>query len=874
MAWHHRVWNLLRHRQLADDIDDELRFHIESSIRANIASGMNAAEARRDALDRFGNPSSLRDRVRDADVFMFADDLRQDIGFAIRSLRRRPGFAAVALMTMALGIGATTAIFTVVQSVLLRPLPFPDPDALHVISYGQTGPGVWLYPGMSDEGYLAFKEANRSYQAISTFTNAHATLTGAGDATRLVGATVTTGFFQVLGVNAVAGRTFGPGDDAPGNDKIVLLSDSLWRGRFGGDATLVNRMITLDGIQHRVVGILPAGFAYPAGAVFWTPLTVRFNPNLGYVRPVIGRVNSGVTREEAQADLDAWIASLPPDSRRERDLVARVTTLHEAMVGNVRQPLWIFGGAVVFVLLIASANVANLLLMRAVSRRQEIATRLALGAGRGRLVRQLLTESALLSLAGGLGGAVLAGLAGPALLAVVPAGRLPQDVTIDMDRWVFAFTVGVSLLTGLIVGLAPIVQTARDGHHGTLREVTATATRQSHRLREILVVAEVALTLVLLVGAGLLIRSFVSLRSVPLGFTAERVMTMTIDLPELGYPAAPEIATFHQQLLSSLSALPNTSSAGAVNWLPLGDAVIWGDVQAEDRRDLVGKYNATKVVVSPDYFATMGIPVVRGRAFSDRDTAASQPVLIVSESVARRLWPEGDAIGRRMALKERPLEREWLTVVGVVGDVRQGGLRSRPAHAVYQPYTQVTSRFFVGYMTFVVRTKGEPAQAAPMMRAALSQLDRDLAPQAMATMEGMIDRTITEPRFQTRALAVFSLAALLLAAIGIYGVLASSVLERRFEIGVRMALGADRTSVVRMILRRTMLLTAAGVGLGLAGSFALTGVLANLLFDVTPTDPLSFLIAGGVLLVAAFAAAVLPAHRASAIDPLVALRVE
>jgi putative ABC transport system permease protein len=404
--------------------------------------------------------------------------------------------------------------------------------------------------------------------------------------------------------------------------------------------------------------------------------------------------------------------------------------------------------------------------------------------------------------------------------------------------------------------------------------VTATATRQTHRLREILMVAEVALTLVLLVGAALLVRSFLTLRAVPLGFAPGRVMTMTVDLPQLQYPEVPGIAQFHAQLISRLSALPDVVSVGAVNWLPLGDMQIWGDVQAEDRRDLVGKYNATKAVASPDYFATMGIPVGRGRAFTDRDSAGSQPVLIVSESVARRFWADGEAIGKRVALKENPQPGDWRTVVGVVRDVRQGGLRSQPTHAVYQPYPQVTSRFFVGYMTFVVRTNGDPAAAAPLMRAALDQVDRNLAPQSMAAMEAIIDRTIAESRFQTRALAIFSVLALLLALVGIYGVLSSAVLERRFEIGIRMALGADRTSVVRMVLRRTLMLATLGLVLGLAGSFALTGVLTRLLFDVRPTDPAAFAIAGVVLLISAVAAALLPARQASSIDPVMALRVE
>jgi len=874
MAWHHRVRNLLRQERHTDELDEELQFHIESSIRANIDAGMTPDEARRDALRRFGNPSSVRDRARDADVFLLLDHLRQDVRFAVRSLRKRPAFTVVALLTLALGIGATTAVFTVVRSVLLRPLPFHDPEALHIISYTSPGFQGWLYPGMGDAGYLEFRETNRTFQSMATFAAAQCTLTGAGEATRLVGAMVTTDFFRVLGVNAAAGRTFGPEDDEPGGGKTVLVSDSLWRRQFGADPRLVDQTITLNGIPHRVVGILPPGFSYPADAAYWIPLTVRINPNLGYMRPVIGRLRPGVTREQAQADLEVWVRNLPPDPRRFRDNVAQVRTLHDAIVGDVRFPLLVFGGAVLFVLLIVCANVANLLLMRAVSRRQEIATRLALGAGRGRLVRQLLTESAMLSIAGGLAGVALGALAGPAVLALVPAGRLPKDIVIRPDAWVLTFAVALSLVTGLIVGLAPIVQTARDSRYGPLREGRASATRRSHRLRHALVVAQVALTLILLVGAGLLTRSFTTLRGVPLGFTPDRIMTMTIDLPMSRYPTPAQARLFNDRLLQALSAMPNVESIGAVNWLPLGDMSIWGDVQAEDRRDLVGKYNATKVAVSPGYFETMGIRLVRGRAFTGADGTGALPVLIVSQSVARRLWPDGDPIGKRMALRDRPKPEDWLTVVGVVEDVRQGGFKTNPTHAVYQPYMQVNNRFFVGYTTFLVRTGGDPAQAAPMMRAALNQVDKDEAPQTLATLETVVDRTVGEPRFHARVLIVFSLAALLLAAVGIYGVLASSVLERRFEIGIRMALGADRTSVVRLMLRRTMLLTAIGVALGVGGSLALTGVLKKLLFNVTPTDVVTFTLAVGVLVTAALAAAWLPARRASSIDPLLALRAE
>jgi putative ABC transport system permease protein len=382
------------------------------------------------------------------------------------------------------------------------------------------------------------------------------------------------------------------------------------------------------------------------------------------------------------------------------------------------------------------------------------------------------------------------------------------------------------------------------------------------------------LTLVLLVGAGLLVRSFIGLRNVPLGFTPERVMTMTVDLPVSRYPEVEQVATLHSRLLQSLSAMPDVQSVGAVNWLPLGELAVWGDVQAQDRPDLVGKYNATKVTVSSGYFHTTGIRVHRGRPFTDADGAGAPPVVIVSESVARRFWPGGDSLGKRLALVDRPKPEDWLTVVGVVEDVRQDPFSLDPAHAVYQPYGQVRNRFFVGYMTFLVRTNGDPLQTATMMRAALARIDPDEAPQTVTTFDAVVDRTVAEPKFQARVLASFSLVALLLAAIGIYGVLASSVLERRREIGVRMALGADRTSVVRMIVRQTLLLTAVGVAIGLAGALAATEVLASLLFSVTPTDATTFAIGVGMLLTAAIVASLVPARRASRLDPVAVLRAE
>jgi putative ABC transport system permease protein len=863
----------VRRRRRDEELEEELRLHVElatDEAHRRGESPAGASRAARAARLRLGGAAQAMEALRDQRGLPWLDDLLRDVRHGLRSLRRTPVVAGVALLTLALGIGATTAIFTLVRNVLLRPLPFSDPESLYVISYTSPGP-AWLYPGMSDRGYVDFLEANRTFQSLATLSEAQSTLTGAGEATRIAGAAVTTDFFRVLGVNAALGRTFGPEDDETGSGNTVLIADSLWRRRFGADPGLVNQTIVLNGIPCRVVGILPPGFSYPANATYWIPLTVRILPNAVHTRAVIGRVKAGITKEQAQADLDAWVQNRP---RRPPNSVARVTSLHDAMVGDVRLPLLVFGGAVGFVLLIVCANVANLLLIRAVSRRQEIAARLALGASRPRVVRQFLTEAAMLSLAGGCLGAAVAFLGGPALLSLIPAGHLPADIAVRVDGWVLAFSAGLSIVTGLITGLAPIVQTSRETLYGALRGATASATRHSHRLRHALVVAEVALTLVLLVGAGLLVRSFITLSSVPLGFTPERVMTMTVDLPVSRYPTVEQAVMLHSRLLQSISAMPGVESVAAVNWLPLGHLFIWGDVQAEDRPDLVGKYTATKLAISADYFKTIGIRLLRGRSFSDEDRASRLPVVIVSDSVARRLWPGGDPLGKRLSLEDRPKPEDWLTVVGVVEDARQDPFNLERAHAIYQPYQQVTRRSWVGYMTVLVRTTGDPVQAAPMMREALARIDKDEAPQTLAALDAVIGRTVAEPKFQARVLAAFALAALLLAAIGIYGVLAASVLERRGEIGIRMALGADRASVVRMIARQMLVLAAIGIAIGLAGSLAVTDVLASLLFNVTPTDAATFAAAAAVLLAAGLAAAIVPARRAARLDPAQVLRAE
>jgi predicted permease len=871
MSWRIRLANLLR-RDVNLEIDEELQFHLDSRVRDNIASGMTPDEARRDAYARFGSRPGIREQTRDADILVGIETIGQDLRFAARGVRKRPGFALVAILTLALGIGANTTILTLVRSVLLRPLPFPQSDDLYTISYARPGAPFWLFPGLADTQYLAFRQQNRTFGATATFAVAPLTLTGVGDAVRVDVATVTPDFFRVLRVNPQVGSGFAENQDHPGLDHVVVLADGLWRSRFGGDPSVVNRPITLDGVAYTVIGVLPAGFAYPAKTEIWTPLLVKENPHLSFTRPVIGRLERGISRAQAQAALDAFARTLPRNPGSEGGEVARVTRLKDAVIGDVRTPLAIFSGAVAFVLLIACANVANLLLMRAIGRRQEIATRLAIGASRTRLVRQLLTESALLSLVGGMAGLLIARVGTPALLALMPSGTLPRDAEIHLDLWVFGVTLALSVATGVVLGLVPALQATRYDLSTTLRAGVGSATRRSLRFRHTLIVAEMALALVLLVGAGLLARSFLALRAVDPGFQPAHVMTMTLDLPAAQYPTVAALNAFYERLLASLSRLPDVQAAGAINWLPLGDMWIRGDLQLEGREP-PHEY-PMKAAVSPTYFRAMGIRFVRGRDFTAQDGARATRVAIVSDSLARLIWPHGDAIGRRLAVESHDDRPDWLTVIGVVDDVRQEGLKHATMPAVYQPYQQVSRTGWLSRMTFIVRTASDPEKLAPTMRTVLASIDTKQAPHSIATMEEVLARTMAEPRFQTRVLGVFSIIALLLAAVGVYGVLAASVAERRREIGIRMALGADRTSVTRLIMGRTLMLTSVGLLLGIAGALALTSAMARLLFNVTPTDTRTFAGAAAILLCAGLVAGLLPARRASAVDPLTVLRTE
>jgi putative ABC transport system permease protein len=857
------------------ELDAELEAHLRMAAEERIARGESPSEARRAARREFGNVGLVKEVTREMWGGASLGRLVQDIRYALRGLRRNPGFAIVALLTLALGIGANSAVFTVVHGVLLRPLPFREPERLFFVSYMPPNVNRFAGPSLQDAEYVAYRRAQRSFEQLATFHTDQMTLTGRGDPRRVQVALVTPDFFPLLGVAPAIGRPFAADEGQAGREQLALLGDGIWRDRFAADPAIVGKTIVLDAKPFIVLGVMPPVLRYPVGADVWLPLEVRVSEHLTRARPVIGRLRAERTAEQATAELATIAKAFSHiDLGDTTARVAVVRPLKHLLVGNVEKSLLIFSGAVGFVLLIACANVANLLLMRAAAREQEMALRTALGASRIRLVRQLLTESAIISLAGGVLGVLVAAVGVRALLALAPAGRIPRGEEVMLDGPVLAFTIAVAVGTGLLFGLVPALQGTRRAPRSALNQGARTYSAPGGGVRAALVVTEVALAMVLLAGAGLMMRSFLAMRAVDVGFQPEQVVSMTVDLPETRYPTPELMQRFHAQTLGRLATLPGVVTTGAVNWRPLGDALIQGDFTVDRGTPEKCHCLVAKPVVSPDYFATMGIRVLSGRAFTDRDDAHAPRVVIVSQSVAKRIWPRKDAVGQRVAMTDTPKPEDWYTVIGVVNDVIQETLTSEPAPAMYQPYTQARSAFFLGHMTFVVRTTGAEGTTAAAMRGVLGDIDRDQPVQALGGLHQLIAGTIAEPLFQTRLLATFSMLALLLSAIGIYGVLAYAVSERTREIGIRMALGAVGGEVMRMILRRTLVLVLPGIIIGTAGALLLTRVLTHFLFGVTATDPTTFASVAALLVAVALVAALVPARRASRVDPLVALRGE
>jgi putative ABC transport system permease protein len=800
----------------------------------------------------------------------------QDLRFSLRMLVKNPGFAAVAAITLALGIGANTAIFSVVNAVLLRPLPYRDPSRLVLMNESsQQLPDM----SVSYPNYLDWRDRSRSFERIAAVQPAQYTLSGVDRPERLGGWNVTADFFATLGVTPVVGRDLSARDDRPGAPPVALLTYGLWQRRFGGDPSVVGRALTLSGRSVEVVGVLPQTFRFYYGdADLFLPLGIDADrlkdrgdhPGIY----VVARLKPGATPKTAFADMDAIARSLEaehPETNSGNRVAVKL--LQDDVVSILRPVLVVLAGAVGFVLLIACANVANLLLARASTREKEIAIRRALGASRRRVLRQVLTESALLSLLGGGLGLLLAAWLSDVLLSLVPAG-LPRMDEVRLDGTVLGFTLLLSLLTGLVFGIAPAWQASRSDVLEPLKETArgSSSGRGQQRFRSVLVVSEVALALVLLAGAGLMARSFERLQEVRPGFRPGNVLSAQLVLPEIKYKTRPEIIAFADQLLARVGALPGVEAAGTVNPLPLTQEGWQTDYQIEGRPvPARGEApNSDYHVVSGAYFKAMGIPLVRGRLFDDSDREDTTPVVLVNETLARRYWPEGDAVGKRMRTGSVDQPGPWLTVVGVVGDVRQYGLDQEQKTQFYRPGRQLA----LHPMSLVLRAQGDPEALAAAVRRAVQSIDPDQPIYNVRSMDSLLATTLAPRRLSLLLLAAFAMTALLLAGVGIYGVLAYSVTQRTHEIGIRMALGARRADVLVMILRQGIRLVLIGAALGVAAAFGLTRLMSSLLFGVSPTDPATLGAVCLVLVGVALLACIVPARRASGVDPMIALRCE
>ncbi len=876
-----RLLFFLRREKFDRELEEEMRFHLEMKTLENLEACMSPEEAHYAALRKFGNVPFLKEVSREMWGMGSIERLAQDLRYGTRMLRRSPSFTAVAALALALGIGANTAIFSVINAVLLRPLPYKDTERIVAIK-------EWTVQGpaqVTPANFLDWREQNKVFEEMAAVSTRRANLTGQGGEPQRINLAVTSAnFFQVLGVQPLAGRAFLPTEEQAGHEPVVVVSDGLWKRHFGSDPNLVGKPLMIDGETYIVVGVMPAGVQYPQDTELWIPprrLVPEAEIDLGDITQVrglgllavIARLKPGVTLREAQAEMDAVTSRLRaqyPETNGNR--YNTVISLHESLIGDVRPMLLILLGAVGCVLLIACANVANLLLARASARQKEMAIRTALGAHRWRIVRQLLTESMLLALMSGTLGLLLA-VWGVELLSNFAPASIPRIHEVGLDSWVLIFTLLVSIITGFVFGLVPALQVSKTDLNESLKEGArgATSGARGTRFRSLLVVSEIALSLVLLIGAGLLLRSFIVLQAVEPGFEPRHVLTMRIAPSGENYREADQQRAFYEKIIERIKTLPGVQSVGAINTLPLGKGAVNGYV-IEGRPLLTPDKmpGANRRNISSDYFRAMNIPLLKGRTLTERDNADAPGVVIINESLARRDFAGENPVGKRLGFGWRNGQPVWLEIVGVVGDVRSIELNTEPTAEAYTPYLQNA----VPEMSFVIRTAGDPTNLAPAVRHEVRLIDQNQPVSNVKTMERVVFEAVMQPRFNTLLLGIFAAVALLLAAAGIYGVMAYSVTMRTHEIGVRMALGARPWDVLKLVMGQGARLTLAGLLVGLLGAFAATRVLASVLFGISPTDPLVFIGVGLLLTGVALAATYIPARRAMKLNPLIALRYE
>ena len=873
------TWRNLSDKDAVDhELTEELRAHIDLLTDQKIHEGLDPQAARRAALLEVGGVEQVKERVREVRAGRPLDDLSQDLRYALRGLRKQRAFTAVAVITLALGIGANTAIFTVINTVLLRPLPYEKPDELVVLTETVSERPA----GVSYQNYVDWRNQNTVFENVTALRPRESfNLTGAGESERLQGRLVSANFLSTLGIKPIRGRDFLAEDDQPSATPVAIISHALWQRRFGADENIIGKQLTLNSQQYTVIGITPPNFSFGADADVSVPIGLsaeRFklrgkDPGI----TAFARLKQGTSIDNANAELNTIAARLEqqyPDTNTGRR--ARIESLRESVVGDIRPMLLTLLGAVGFVLLIACANVANLLLTRSAGRQREMAIRTALGAGRMRILRQLFTESAVLALAGGVVGLLLAIWGGSVLSSYIPEG-VPRMTELAIDGRVLAFTFGASLLTGIFFGLAPALQSAKTNLTETLKEGERNSSPGHNRAGKLLVISEVALTLVLLVGAGLLVKSFWRLSQVNPGFNPQNVLAMQISInarPDEGT----RVDNFLTEVKQRVQQLPGVQAVSVSNGLPFEGAnfppiVLEGKPAPPPGQDPSGLL----YIVSSDYFKTMGIDLVRGRLFSTEDRKDTPQVALIDDVFARQYFPNEDPIGKRFKLNTPDAESR--EIVGVVRHVEHSSLEGRTTNTAefyfnFDQLSLTTLPRYVRRVNLLARTTVEPLSLAGPVRNQLSALDNNQAVFNVRTMEQALAQSVAARRFSMILLAVFALLALILAAVGIYGVISYSVAQRTREVGIRMALGAKTTDVLNLVMRDGLKLVLIGIVVGLGGALLLTRLMTTLLFGVTATDAVTYVtVALGLIIVAVFACCI-PARRATKVDPLVALRFE
>lgn len=867
-----RLRSLFRRGQVEAELNEELRYHLERQIEVNTAAGMSVEEARYAALRAMHGLDQRKEECRDMRRVRLIEDLWQDFRFGLRSLLKRPGFTAIALLALALGIGANTAIFSLVNAVILQPLPYRDPDRL-ISVYGTRNRSTQGSVGPTD--FLDYRSQNKTFEqfAASGSMMLPMNLTGSGEPERLNASIITGNYFDTFGVRPALGRGFSLENEKTGQDHVTVLSHAFWQTRFGGDPNIVNKTINLDGKAYEVLGVMPAEVVLPQPAQLWVPINFDADPemkmrNARFLRG-IGRLKEGVTLDQAQTDTDLIAAQLEqqyPDSNTGWSL--RLIPLREILVGGSRTMLFILFGAVGFVLLIACANVANLLLVRAAARQKEIAMRTALGASRLRIIRQMITESLLLAIFGGALGALLA-VAGVKLLVSLGEDNIPRTANVKIDATVLAFTLLISLATGLLFGLAPAIRTMKENLVDALKDGIRGGSEATvkNRTRSLLVVFESAIAVMLLIAAGLLIRSLVALQNVDPGFDPNNVLTLRVDLPRHKYNTPEKASNFFEQLETRVAGLPGVEAVGLITDLPLSG-------EARDMPYRVEGRPATSDIafvdfrrVNKNYFSAMRIPLRRGRNFTEQEVRQSDKAIVVSQAFVDSVFPNEEALGKRLIIWSG-IRNEPYEIIGIVGDTRYQSLQGEPSATMYVPTRELL------FVNLVIRTQGDPLSLVGGVRKEVNALDPDQPIAAIRPMTEWVAMSAAGARYRTTLLGLFALLAMILAATGIYGVMSYSVAQRTQEIGVRMALGARPLDVLKLVVRQGMMLALIGVIVGLAGALALTRVMSSLLFGVTERDPITFVAVAALLIVVAFISCFVPAHRATRVDPLIALRCE